>query len=321
MRTRLAPSPTGALHVGNARTFLLTWLHARAAGGSVVLRVDDLDGPRVKAGREGDAVDDLRALGLDWDADQPVLRQSERAAVYDAASARLVAAGQAYPCVCTRTEIESAASAPHGPEGPAYPGTCRGKFADEAAARAATGRPSTLRFVVPKGAVAFDDLVFGAQTFDPSVETGDFIIRKAAGTSAYQLATVVDDAASGVDTVIRGADLLPSTARQIQLQRALGLPRPTHLHLPLVVGPDGLRLAKRHGDTTIRSLFAKGWDAPSLVGWLAWTAGLASPGERVTAAQLVARYDVAKLGRDAVVAAADTFARGDGPHESTEIRA
>jgi glutamyl-tRNA synthetase len=307
MRTRLAPSPTGALHVGNARTFLLTWLHARAAGGSIVLRVDDLDGPRVKAGREKDAIDDLRALSLDWDADQPVLRQSDRAAVYDAACARLVAAGVAYPCVCTRGEIESAASAPHGPEGPPYPGTCRGKFADENAARAATGRPAALRFVVPPGAVAFDDLLFGAQTFDPSSETGDFVIRKSNGTAAYQLATVVDDAASCVDTVIRGADLLPSTARQILLQRALGLPRPTYLHLPLVVGPDGLRLAKRHGDTTIRSLFVQGWDAPSLVGWLSASAGLASPGERVTPAQLVARYDVAKLGREAVVVAAGTF--------------
>jgi len=311
VRTRLAPSPTGALHVGNARTFLLTWLHARAAGGSIVLRVDDLDGPRVKAGRERDAIDDLRALGLDWDADQPVLRQSDRAAVYDAACTRLVAAGLAYPCVCTRsvieTAIESAASAPHGPEGPAYPGTCRGKFADENAARAATGRPAALRFVVPPGAVAFDDLVFGAQSFEPSVETGDFVVRKSNGTAAYQLATVVDDAASGVNTVIRGADLLPSTARQILLQRALGLPRPTYLHLPLVVGPDGLRLAKRHGDTTIRSLFAAGWDAPSLVGWLAASAGLASPGERVMPAQLVARYDVAKLGREPVVVAAGTF--------------
>jgi len=308
VRTRLAPSPTGALHLGNARTFLLTWLHARAAGGSVVLRIDDLDGPRVKAGREKDAIDDLVALGLDWDADEPVLRQSDRADVYDAAATRLVAAGLAYPCVCTRSEVESAASAPHGPEGPAYPGTCRGKFADESAARAATGRPAALRFVVPPGAVAFDDLLFGPQTFEPATETGDFVIRKSNGTAAYQLATVVDDAASGIDLVIRGADLLSSTARQLQLQRALGLPRPAYLHLPLVVGPDGLRLAKRHGDTTIRSLLAAGWDAPSLVGRLAASAGLASPGERVTPRELVARYDVAKLGRDPIVVAGDGLA-------------
>lgn len=312
MRTRLAPSPTGALHVGNARTFLLTWLHARAGGGSVVLRIDDLDGPRVKAGREKDAVDDLRRLGLDWDAGEPVLRQSDRAAVYDAACARLLAAGLAYPCVCTRSEVESAASAPHGPEGPAYPGTCRGRFSDEAAARAATGRPAALRFAAQAGSVAFDDLLFGPQSFDPSVETGDFVIRKASGTAAYQLATVVDDAASGVDLVIRGADLLPSSARQIQLQAALGLPRVAYLHLPLVVGPDGLRLAKRHGDTTIRSLFAAGWDAPALVGWLAASAGLASPGERVLPVDLVVRYDVAKLGREPIVVPAGTFDRPPG---------
>jgi glutamyl-tRNA synthetase len=307
VRTRLAPSPTGALHVGNARTFLLTWLHARAAGGSVVLRIDDLDGPRVKAGREKDAVEDLRWLGLDWDAGEPVLVQSARAAVYDAACARLVAAGLAYPCVCTRSEVESAASAPHGPEGPAYPGTCRGKFATEDAARAATGRAPALRFVTPPGAVGFDDLLFGPQTFAPSAETGDFVIRKATRTAAYQLATVVDDAESGVDLVVRGADLLPSTARQILLQRALGLPRPAYLHLPLVVGADGLRLAKRHGDTTIRSLRSAGWDAPSLVGRLAASAGLCGPGERFTPGQLLPRYDFARLGRDPVVAGAEAF--------------
>ena len=313
MRTRLAPSPTGALHVGNARTFLLTWLHARAAGGSVVRRIDDLDGPRVKAGRERDATLDLRWLGLDWDEAEPVLRQSERAAVYDAACARLVAAGLAYPCVCTRSEIESAASAPHGPEGPPYPGTCRGKFPSEEAARAATGRPATLRFVAPPGPVTFDDLFCDRQTFDPAVETGDFIIRKANGTASYQLATVVDDAESGVDTVIRGDDLLPSTARQIQLQRALGLPTPRHLHLPLVVGPDGLRLAKRHGDTTIRSLAEAGWDAPALVGWLAASAGLGAEGDRVTAAELIPRYDLAKIPRGRVVAGALAFRRPSSP--------
>lgn len=307
MRTRLAPSPTGALHFGNARTFLLTWLHARAEGGSVVYRNDDLDGPRVKAGRDADARADLRWLGLDWDEDQPLLVQSERAAVYDAACARLVAAGLAYPCVCTRSEIESAASAPHGPEGPAYPGTCRGRFADEAAARAATGRAASLRFVTPAGDVAFDDLFAGPQRFDPVAETGDFLIRKAVGTAAYQLATVVDDAASGVDLVIRGDDLLPSSARQILLQRALGLPPVGYLHLPLVVGEDGLRLAKRHGDTTIRSLRAAGWDAPSLVGRLAASAGLAAEGERVSAAELLPRYDLAKVPRGRVVSGAQAF--------------
>lgn len=307
MRTRLAPSPTGALHVGNARTFLLTWLHARAADGSVVLRIDDLDGPRVKAGREAEAIEDLRWLGLDWDEGEPVLRQSDRTEEYDEAVARLLEDGAAYACVCTRGEVEMAASAPHGPEGPRYPGTCRGRFSSPLAAREATGRAPALRFAAAPGRVVFDDLLCGPQSFDPSEETGDFVIRKANGTAAYQLATVLDDAASGVDLVIRGDDLLPSTARQILLQRALGLPAVRYLHLPLVVGPDGLRLAKRHGDTSLRTLRAQGWDAPALVGRIAATAGLAGPSERVMPAQLVTRYRLAIIPRERVVLDAGAF--------------
>ncbi|MCE9635036.1 MAG: tRNA glutamyl-Q(34) synthetase GluQRS [Planctomycetes bacterium] len=300
-RSRLAPSPTGALHLGNARTFLLTWLHVRAVSGTLLLRIDDLDGPRVKTGAAVQALDDLRRLGLDWDEAPGVLVQSERAAVYDAAAQRLVDSGLAYPCVCTRTEVESAASAPHGAEGPRYPGTCRGRWSSLDDAKRDTARPAALRFATTPGAVPFDDALFGAQAFDPAAETGDFVIRKSNGTAAYQLATVVDDAASGVDLVIRGADLLPSTSRQILLQRALGLPTPAHLHLPLVVGPDGRRLAKRHGDTSIRTLLASGWTPDALVGWLAWSAGLAEPGARIQPRDLIPRYNPANLSRDAVV--------------------
>ncbi len=301
MRTRLAPSPTGALHLGNARSFLLTWLHARAAGGEIVLRVDDLDSPRVKSGKEREALDDLRWLGLDWDEPEPPLRQSERAEIYDGVADRLVAAGQAYLCVCTRREVEEAASAPHGPTGPKYPGTCRERFASAAEATEETGRQPSLRFVVPPGTVTFTDQLQGPQSFDPAAESGDFPIRKANGTAAYQLATVIDDAATGIDLVIRGDDLLPSTARQILLQRALGLPEPATLHLPLVVGPDGRRLAKRHGDTRVSALRHAGWTSEALVGWLAATAGLAIEGERVAAADLIRRYDPALLTRDQVV--------------------
>ena len=309
MRSRLAPSPTGALHVGNARTFLLNWLHVRAAGGTILLRIDDLDGPRVKRGADVHAVEDLRRLGLDWDEDGPPLVQSRRAASYDDAARRLVGAGLAYPCVCTRSEVETAASAPHGPEGPRYPGTCRGRWTIPEEAASASGRPAALRFLVPHGPVGFDDLLFGPQTFDPAAETGDFVVRKANGTAAYQLATVVDDAATGVDLVVRGSDLLPSTARQILLQRALGLPTPSHLHLPLVVGPDGRRLAKRHGDTSVRALLAAGWAPDELVGWLAATAGLVPPGSRATPSSLIGRYDPARLAPDPVVADASVFAR------------
>lgn len=316
MRSRLAPSPTGALHLGNARTFLLNWLHVRAAGGTLLLRIDDLDGPRVKTDAARAALDDLRWLGLDWDEgpDAPVLVQSERAAVYDGALARLAADGIVYPCVCTRSEVESAASAPHGPEGPRYPGTCRarrdaGDRRGASDAERVAGRPAALRFVAPPGPVPFEDALFGRRSFDPAAETGDFVVRKASGTAAYQLATAVDDAATGVDLVIRGADLLPSTSRQILLQRALGLPTPAYLHLPLVVGPDGRRLAKRHGDTSIATLRKLGWQPAELVGRIAATTGFAAPGEAVLPRDLVPRYDPAKLSADAVVMDGAAFAR------------
>jgi glutamyl-tRNA synthetase len=301
VRSRLAPSPTGALHVGNARTFLLTWLHVRAAGGTLLLRNDDLDGPRAKRGAEREAQEDLAWLGLDWDASEGVLVQSERGAVYAAAARRLADAGLAYPCVCTRSEVESAASAPHGLEGPRYPGTCRGRWASLDEAAHATGRPAALRFVAPAAPVAFTDLFVGAQVVDVAQETGDFVVFRGNGTAAYQLATVVDDAASGVDLVIRGADLLPSTARQRLLQQALGLPSPSWLHVPLVVGPDGRRLAKRHGDTTLRALRQAGWTPAGVVGFLAWTAGLADRRERLLPRELLSRHDLARVPREPVV--------------------
>jgi len=308
VRSRLAPSPTGALHVGNVRTFLLTWLHVRAAGGTLVLRVDDLDGPRVKKGAEKEALSDLEWLGLDWDEGEGVLVQSERAPVYDVAAHDLLARGLAFPCVCTRSEVETAASAPHGPDGPRYPGTCRGRWPSLEEAARATGRPVALRFLVPPGPVPFDDLLFGAQAHDVAEETGDFVIRKSNGTAAYQLATVIDDAATAVDLVIRGSDLLPSTSRQLLLQRALGLPTPAHLHLPLVVGPDGRRLAKRHGDTSVRTLRAAGFSAPALVGRIAATAGLCGPGDALTPRELLACYDPRRLSRDTVVLDGTAFA-------------
>jgi len=305
VRTRLAPSPTGALHVGNARTFLLNWLHVRAAGGTVLYRNDDLDGPRVKQGAVEQAREDLLWLGLDWDEGEGVLVQSERAELYRAAAERLVAAGLAYPCICSRREIEEAASAPHGPDGARYPGTCDGRFSSIDDARAKTGRNAALRFRTPPGAVSFVDLLHGAQAFDPAAESGDFPILRACGTASYQLATVIDDAATGVDLVMRGDDLLPSTARQILLQRALSLPTPEYLHLPLVVGEDGRRMAKRHGDTRLATLRLSGLAPEALVGWLAWTAGLNSSGEALTARDLIGRYRLREIPTGPVVLSAD----------------
>lgn len=300
MRSRLAPSPTGHLHLGNARTFLLTWLHVRHAAGSLALRIDDLDGPRVKADAAADAQADLLWLGLDWDAGVGVLVQSARAACYEAAALRLLAAGRAFPCVCTRSEVVHSSSAPHGPDGPRYPGTCRGRFASVDEAARATGRPVALRFDPPPGVVAFHDELYGEQSFDVAAETGPFVIWRSNGAAAYQLATVVDDAATGVDLVVRGRDLLPSTSRQLLLQRALGLSAPRHLHLPLVVGADGERLAKRHGATALSDLRALGWSSPALVGRIGSTAGLCASDERLTPSELLTRYDPDRLSREDV---------------------
>src|SRR5437588_13000303 len=181
--TRLAPSPTGALHLGNARTFLINWLMARQAGWRVLLRVEDLDGPRVKGGADREAMEDLRWLGLDWD--EGPIYQSSRAAVYRAAVARLLAAGKAYSCVCTRREVELAASAPHAEDGASvYPGTCRGKFASVEEARKSSGREPAIRFAAPPGAVEWRDHVRGAMRCDVARELGDFVILKSDATAA-----------------------------------------------------------------------------------------------------------------------------------------
>jgi glutamyl-tRNA synthetase len=294
---RLAPSPTGALHLGNARTFLLAWLSVRSRGGTLLLRSEDIDGPRVKANATEQALADLRWLGLDWDGE--VVVQSTRLDHYRAAAERLLADGRVYPCVCTRSEIEEAASAPHesGPDGPVYPGTCRGRFASLAAARAATGREPALRFRVDVEAVPFGDGCAGAQA---GAIRGDFVVQKRDGGPAYQLAVVVDDAAFGVSEVLRADDLLPSTPRQLLLYQALGLRAPAFVHVPLVVGGDGLRLAKRHGDTSLRSLRERGVRASALVGYLAFLCGLRPRGTACTPRDLLAGFTLAALPRGPV---------------------
>ncbi len=236
-----------------------------------------------------------------------MLLQSERGPLYAAAAERLLDRGLAYPCVCTRREVDTASSAPHGTEGPRYPGTCRGLWRTREEAEAATRKPAALRFVTPSGPVAFLDQLYGAQAFDPQEDTGDFVIFRNNGVAAYQLATVIDDAASGVDLVMRAADLLPSTSRQVLLQRALGLPTPAYLHLPLVVGADGHRLAKRHGDTSLRSLREQGLSAPALVGRLASTAGLCRPDEALTPQALLPRYAFERLDTRPVLLDASTY--------------
>ena len=304
IRGRYAPSPTGALHLGNARTALLSWLAVRAAGGAYVMRVEDLDRPRVRPGLEADILDELRWLGLDWD-EGPDLggpvgpyRQSERSARYDDALARLRAAGLVYPCFCSRAEIAQAARAPHGPadEGPRYPGTCRDLAPTEVARRRAARSPAW-RLRVPEGRIAFEDQVHGKCTYDVAAEIGDFVVARADGIAAYQLAVVVDDAAMGITDVVRGDDLLPSTARQLLLYRALSLAAPRFAHVPLVVGEDGARLAKRHGALSVADLRAGGADPAAVVGLLAALSGLAPAGAHLRPRALVPGFDLSRVPR------------------------
>ncbi len=298
---RYAPSPTGDMHLGNARTALVAWLHARAAGGRILLRIEDNDPGRARGAFEERQREDLAWLGLGFDG--PVVRQSERTALYEAALATLAAAGLLYPCFCTRRELRALAGAPHGPEdeGSRYPGTCAALSADERAARRAAGREPALRLRVPAGAQRFDDLLHGAGVEDVAALRGDLLVRRADGAVAYQLAVVVDDAAQGVTHVVRGDDLRASCGRQRLLQDLLGLEPVTYLHVPLVLGEDGERLAKRHGAVAIRELREAGAAPERVLGRLAASLGLAAPGEDVDAARLVDRFDPALLPREAIV--------------------
>jgi glutamyl-tRNA synthetase len=317
-RGRYAPSPTGPLHLGNARTALIAWLHARSAGGAFVLRVEDLDRPRVRAGMEARILDELRWLGLDWDEGPDVggplgpYRQSLLGGRYDSALDRLREAGAVYPCFCSRAEIAAAARAPHGAadDGPRYPGTCSALSTAEIARRAAVRSPAW-RLRVSDGGIAFDDLLHGRQVFDVRGTTGDFVVMRADGVAAYQLAVVVDDAAMEITDVVRGDDLLPSTARQLLLYRALGLPAPRFAHVPLVVGEDGERLAKRHGALSLGELRDRGEDPRAVAGRLAALCGLAPAGARLSPAELVAGFDLARVPREPAVLQRPPSAAGE----------
>jgi glutamyl-tRNA synthetase len=290
---RLAPSPTGVLHLGNARSFLLAWLDIRARNGQLLLRIEDLDGPRIRAGAEQAAIQDLLWLGLDWDAE--CQRQSERLLVYRQALEQLIHKQRAYLCNCTRRDVENAASAPNlGEEGPIYPGTCVARFDHTAAAKLAQqdGVMPNFRFLVAPGITQFVDRFVGPTAMDVAQQLGDFVIWKRADEAAYQLAVVVDDAASHIDEILRGDDLLFSAARQIQIYTALELPIPHFAHVPLIRGADGRRLAKRHGDTSLRSLREQGLSSKQLLGWLAWQSGLQAAPTPCTAAELVADFDL-----------------------------
>ena len=287
---RLAPSPTGSLHLGNARSFLWAWLSARAQGGRVLLRIEDLDTPRVKPGAIEAIEEDLRWIGLDWDG--PVEVQSLRRAHYSAVFERLKQA--LYPCGCTRADLAAAPSAPHeGETELRYPGTCRDR---------APSKIVAWRLKVPPGSVSFMDRVSGRHEIDVAATVGDFVAAKSPDQPAYQLAVVADDIAQGVTEVVRGDDLIPSTARQILIYRALGAEPPEYGHAPLVVGPDGKRLAKRHGESRIAALRRSGVPAERVVAALARWSGL-PPLER--AADLIPHWSWEKVNRGRVILASD----------------
>jgi glutamyl-tRNA synthetase len=268
------------------------------------MRIEDLDRGRVRPGMMEAQLADLRWLGIDWDEGPDVggpfapYLQSQRTELYEAALRRLDVDGLIYPCACSRRDILEASSAPHGDatEGPRYPGTCAALPGGSH-----VSLPTALRFRVPDGPVGFRDELQGGVTYHPYRETGDFVVRRKDGIAAYQLAVVVDDAAMRVTETLRGADLLSSTARQILLLRALGLPEPRWTHVPLMLGPDGERLSKRHGSVTLREAREAGLRPEAVVGWLASTCGLAETGEECEARELIERFDVRRLPREPTV--------------------
>jgi glutamyl-tRNA synthetase len=300
--TRLAPSPTGALHLGNARTFLVNWLLARQNNWRILLRIEDLDGPRIKAGASSELLNDLRWLGLNWDEGPGY--QSENQRYYAPAIAKLLHHGLAYPCICSRKEVETAASAPHAEDGSTiYPGTCRGRFKTIADAEKASGRAPSIRFAVPNKTISWIDAFAGPQQYDVARQLGDFVIAKADGTPAYQLAVVVDDAAANVTHVVRGNDLLDSTPRQMLLYDALGASEkiPTYCHLPLVVGGDGRRLAKRHGDTRLSFYRECGIQATRVITLLAKWCGIESAAPILSTEDLIGRLRLENIPNSPIV--------------------
>jgi glutamyl-tRNA synthetase len=311
VRGRLAPSPTGQLHLGNAWAFLLAWLAARAQGGQVVLRMEDIDPDRSRPDFAREIMRDLRWLGLNWD-EGPDLggpcgpyEQGARLGRYAEALDALDAAGRTYPCFCTRKELRELAGAPHahvaGDGSPAYPGTCGRLTAAEREELLRQGRRACLRLRCDDLSIVFDDAVAGPQRLTLEECGGDFALRRSDGVFAYQLAVVLDDAAMGITQVVRGNDILTSTPRQIFLQRLLGLPQPQYAHLPLVLDHQGERLAKRHQSLTLARLRDSGIGAGAVCGYLGWRAGLLDAPRPVAAAELASGFSLAALRAEPVV--------------------
>ena len=307
-RGRFAPSPSGRMHLGNAWTALLAWLDIRKLGGTMVLRMEDLDPDRCRPQFAEGLLEDLQWLGLDWDegSDRPGVtasyKQSERSDLYQAAFDSLADQGLVYPCFCSRAELRSVASAPHAGEAePLYSGRCAGLSATEQTEKLSVRRQAAYRLRVGEAEIAFTDQLFGPQRQKLIQGCGDFVIRRSDGVYAYQLAVVVDDAAMQIDRVLRGADLLASTPRQIYLWQLLGYPPPTFIHAPLLLAADGSRLSKRQGSLTIEALRCSGVRPQRIIGHLAAWAGLIENPEPLLPDELIEGFSLDKLPREPVV--------------------
>lgn len=284
---RYAPSPSGPLHLGNLRTAMLAWLSARSQGFRFHLRVDDLDPQRSKIEHETSQLADLAEIGVGFDG--PTIRQSERAHLYEQAITDLSEQGLTYKCWCTRAEIAAATTAPHGPAAGRYPGTCRDLTTTQKAERERSGRAASLRVHTESAQVTVEDRYHG----QVSVVLDDPVIRRADGTHAYHLATVIDDEAQGVSEVVRGEDLLHASAAQMWLIDRLSLRQPAYAHVPLVLGSDGSRLAKRDGAVTLAERRTAGETTEETIGLLARSLGLPDDGGSATLAALLGHFDPA----------------------------
>ncbi len=294
---RFAPTPSGRMHLGNVFSALMAWLAVRSADGRMVLRIEDLDTRAQNPQVAQDLMRDLEWLGLDWD--EGPYYQSQRRDLYQAAVDDLASRGLTYPCFCSRADLH-AASAPHASDGTyIYQGTCRGLTPAQVAEKT-TVRPPATRLVVPAatdpaGAIAFTDAVYGPQREVLASECGDFIIRRSDGVFAYQLVVVVDDGLMGINQVVRGMDLLGSCARQTYLARLLGFQPPAYAHVPLLVAPDGRRLAKREKDLDLGALRAAGVSPQQICGALAAAAGFIEPGQKSSPQELIEAFSWEKL--------------------------
>lgn len=290
---RFAPSPTGRMHAGNIFASLMAWLVAKSQGGRMVLRIEDLDRQRSKPQFIDGVQRDLEMLGLTWDAGP--FFQHDRDEAYQAAFDKLEAQGLVYPCFCTRADLH-AASAPHRGEKLVYPGTCRALSEAERARRAAERTPA-LRLSVPARTFSLDDQVQGAYQQNLAQDCGDFLIRRSDGAFAYQLAVVVDDAAQGITSVVRGVDLLCSTPQQLYLQELLGFEHPAYAHVPLLVAERDRRLSKRDRDASLEELLARFGTPAAIIGHIAWLTGLAETDEPRTPEELLEGFTIEKLPR------------------------